>query len=111
VQTLYERLVIASSRCTRAAHHLVAFEAPDVDDKSAAPIADAVLSAMDGIIDVAGKPAGHVALAKLVKVSFLAGPTPSAWQRNGALTVLVNPADGLSGHPSSARIAQALEGP
>ena len=111
VQGLYERLVAASGRCTRAAHHLVAFEAPDVDDKSAAPIADAILSAMDGIIRIAGRPSGHAPLSRLVKVSFFAGPAPAAWWRNGALIVLINPNDGLAGHPSSARVAQVLEGP
>ena len=110
-QSLYERMVMASGRCGRVAHHLVVFDAPDADEKSAALFADAALSAMNGIIGVANRPAGRAALAKLVKVNFFAGPTPTAWWRNGALTILVNPSDGLGGHPSSARIAQVLEGP
>jgi hypothetical protein len=110
-QALYQRMLLASSRCTRVAHHLVAFDAPEVDLHTAAPIGEAVLSVMDAITKLAAQPAGRPALSRLIRVTFASAPTPTAWWRGGELYVFVNPNDGLSGHPSSARITQVLEGP
>ena len=107
---LYDRMVFASSRCSRVARRLVPFDAPEADAKSAAIIADAALSAMIAILEIAAKPSGKAILAHLAKVAFVAGPTPGAALRHGVLVVSVNPNGGLSGHPSSARIAQVLEG-
>ena len=107
---LYERMILASSRCSRVARHLVPFDAPDADAKSAAIIADAALSAMNAVLGIAAKPSGKAILAHLTRVIFTAGPAPAASLRHGTLVITVNPNSGLSGHPSSARIAQALEG-
>jgi len=109
-EALYQRMIIASGRCSRVARHLVPFEAPEADAKSAAIIGDAALSAMNGILGVASRPAGKAILARLLKVTFASGPAPAAWLRHGTLLISVNPKDGLAGHPSSARIALVLEG-
>lgn len=109
--TLYQRMVLASTRCTHTAHHLVAFDAPDADARSAAAIAEAAILAMNAIVDAAGQPQGRAAEAHLGRVLLISGAKSGAWMQRGVLIVQVSPGDGFSGHPSSARIAQAIVGP
>lgn len=108
---LYQHMVQASVRCSRATRHLIGFEAPDADAKSAPLIAEAAQVAADALSDLSARPAGRRALARLAKVIIAKAGKPSAYVSRGALVVWVNPGAGLAGHPSSARIAQAVLGP
>lgn len=108
---LYQRMVLASGHSTRAAHHLVAFEAPDADAHSAAAIADAAILAMNAIVAAASQPQGRTAITHLTKVLLLHGSRNGAWMQHGVLIIQVNPGDGFSGHPSSARLIQVIAGP
>jgi len=105
---LYQRMVFASGRCTHASHHLVGFEAPDADPKSAALIADTAWLAMDAIVSLAGRSKGSIHVSKVILVS---GAKPAVWVQHAVLVISVAPNQGLSGHPSSARIARVIEGP
>jgi hypothetical protein len=108
---LFQRLYLASVRCGHIARHQVGFDAPDSDAKSAPLIADAALSVIDAFVGLAGNSEGRLAIGRVAKVLLIVGPTPSAWMRHSVLIVAVTPNDGLSGHPSSARIAQVIEEP
>jgi hypothetical protein len=111
LSTLYQRMILASSRCTRATHHLVAFEAPEADAHSAPALAAAAILAMDGVVAAAGRAQGKAAEAHLARVVLIHGPRSGASLQHGVLTIEVSPGDGFSGIPSSARIVQVIEAP
>lgn len=108
---LYQRMIQASIRCSRLTRRLVGFEAPNADAKSAALIADTASLAVDALIGVADHPGGKMAIGRIGKVVLTQGPKPEVWLRRGALVIYVTPAQSLAGHPSSAKIAQAIEQP
>ncbi|HEY1448677.1 MAG TPA: DUF4908 domain-containing protein [Caulobacteraceae bacterium] len=108
---LYQRMIQASIRSTRLTHHLVGFQAPDADVKSAALIGDSASLAVEAMIRVASQPGGGAAVNRINKVVVAKAASPTAWLQHGVLVVYVTPAQGLSGHPSSAKIAQAIERP
>jgi len=103
-------MILASSRCSRATRHLVAFDAPEADAKSAALIADAALLAMDAIVGVSSRPAGKAAAAHVTRVTLTKAAKPGVWLQHGVVRISVAPAAGYLGRPSSARIAQVIEG-
>ena len=109
VAGLYQRMILASARCTRAVHHLVAFDASDADSRSAAELAEAAILAMNAILTVAARPQGRSAVARIGRVMLLRGAKPDVWLRQGVLSVQVTPGAVFSGHPSSARIIQAID--
>ena len=108
---LYQRMIQASIRSTRLTRHLIGFEAPDADANSAALIADTAALAADAVVNVAARPNGRAAANRIGKVVLAKGPRPSVGLQRSALVIYVTPAQGLAGHPSSARIAQAIEHP
>jgi hypothetical protein len=105
---LYQRMIQASIRCSRLTRHLVGFEAPDADPNSAALIADAASLAVDAMTSVASEPGGKAATGRIGKVVLAKGPKPTAWVQGAVLVIYVAPAQGVAGHPSSARIAEAI---
>jgi hypothetical protein len=111
VSGLYQRMILASARCTHAARHLVAFEAPDADSRSAVELAEAAILAMNAIVTIAARPQGRTAVAHVGRVMLLRGSRPGVWLKNGVLTVQVAPVEGFSGHPSSAKIIQTITTP
>jgi hypothetical protein len=111
LSTLFQRMALASARCTRTTHHLVAFDAPDADAHSAPALASAAITAMNGVVAASGHPQGKAAEAHLGRVLLVHGPRSGATLQRGVLTIVVSPGDGFSGLPSSARIAQAIEAP
>ena len=109
-QGLYQRLVVGSARCSHATRRLVGFEAPDVDAKSAAVIADAAEVTVVAVIAVQEQAVRRVAMRRLSRVVFTKGATPDVVFRGGVLNIIVAPPEGLAGYPSSQRIARAIEG-
>jgi hypothetical protein len=105
---LYQRMIQASIRCTRLTRHLVGFEAPDADVKSAALIGDSASLAVEAMIKVSGQPGGGAAVNRISKVVVAKAASPTAWLQRSVLVIYVTPAQGLAGHPSSARISQAI---
>jgi hypothetical protein len=108
---LYQRMIQASIRATRQTRHLVGFEAPDADPNSSALIADTAALAAEAIVDVAARPSGRAAANRISKVVLAKGSRPSVGMQHGVLVIYVTPAQGLAGHPSSAKIAEAIEHP
>lgn len=105
-QAVLERLAQASFRATRAAHHLVVFDAdggsggPD----SAALIADAALVASLAVVRCAEKPEARGFLARLRRVFLVEGRHSGLQFDQGTLKITVAPKQGLAGRPSSDRI-------
>jgi hypothetical protein len=111
LSTLFQRMALASARCTRVTHHLVAFDAPDADARSAPALASAAILSMNAVVSAAGHAQGRATETHLGRVMLIRGPRSGATLQRGTLTIVVNPGDGFSGLPSSARIAQVIEAP
>jgi Domain of unknown function (DUF4908) len=107
---LYQRLVLASVRCSRSAQHLIGFDAPAADAASDAIIADAAAITTTAVAALAAKPSGRVLLSRLTRVNFAQGARPAVNVQNGVMTITVTPAQGVAGRPSSKRILQAMAG-
>ena len=105
---LYLRLVEASLRASRAARHLITFEAPDADPASDGLIADTTMVAGEAVTAVSARPEGRRILARIGKVEIDHGAKSGAVQRGDVLKITVAPSLGYAGRPSSARIARAL---
>lgn len=105
-QVLLERLAQASARATRAARKLIPFEA-DASPASSALVADAASVTAEAVVRLSRRPDGRNLLAKLKKVTLVEGRKPAATLQGGEMRIVVAPADGLSGRPSSDRIMQA----
>ena len=107
---LYQHMIMASIRCSHAARHLVSFEAPDADPRSAPLLADAAGLAVEAIVSIAGRPNGKTATGRVTRVVLLAGSKAGVSLQHGVLIITVNPGQGLGGHPSSMRIEQEIAG-
>ena len=105
---LYQRLFQASVRATRAAQHLVEFEAPDADAYSDALIADAAVITVEAFVTMANQGDGRQLLSRVGKIAFVEGAKPSATFQGAVLTITVSPKDGIAGRPSSRRILRAV---
>jgi hypothetical protein len=103
-------MILASIRCSHATRHLVSFEAPDADARSAALLGDAASLAVEAIVSVAGRPNGKTATSRVARVVLSVGPRPGVSLQHGELIITVTPAEGLAGHPSSMRIEQEIVG-
>ncbi len=107
---LYHVLLQSSARASRAARHLIGFEAPDVDPNSDGLIADAAIVTSQAVLQMASQPETRVLLARVERVQILRGQYASASLRGGTIAVMVNPNQGLAGRPSSRRIILAVGG-
>ncbi len=105
---LYQRLYQASVRSSRAAQHLVGFDAPDADVNSDGLIADAAGLAVEAMVTLSGRAGGKAFLARVAKVAIAPAAKPGARVRAGVLTIDIVPALGIAGRPSSERIVRAL---
>ena len=105
-QAVFERLTQASARSSRAAHRPMLFEA-EATPASSALIADAATITSVAILKLAQSPQGRAMLARFSRVRFEEGKKPSASLKDGILRIVVAPAQGVSGRPSSDRILQA----
>lgn len=105
---LYQRLFQASVRATRAAQHLVEFEAPDADAYSDALIADAAVITVEAFVSMSSQPDGRQFLSRVGKIAFVEGARPSAALQGGVLTIMVAPKQGIAGRPSSRRILRTV---
>ena len=105
---LYQRLFQASVRSSRAAQHLVGFEAPDADPASDGLIADAAVVVTEAMVTLSSRADGKPFLARVAKVVFRVGKQPQAKFADGAISVTLVPPLGIAGRPSSRRILWAV---
>ncbi|WP_293901611.1 DUF4908 domain-containing protein [Phenylobacterium sp.] len=106
-QALAERMLQASVRSGRAAHHPVVFEA-EATPASAALIADAATLVSLAYLRLAGADGGRALLARVGKVQFMEGKKCSVAIVKDVMRIVVAPTQGLAGRPSSDRISKAL---
>jgi hypothetical protein len=109
-QALLERLGQASLRASRAAKHVILFDA-EATPASSAVIADAALVASVAVMRLADRPQGQRRLAGLKRVYLQEGKRVAANVEHGTLNITVTPNMGLAGRPSSGRIAAAVAAP
>jgi len=106
-QAVFERLAQASLRASRAARRPMLFEA-EATPASSALIADAAVVTSLAIIRIAQRNDGRSMLARFNRVRFEEGRKASAGLKDGVLRIVVAPAEGLAGRPSSNRILKAV---
>ncbi len=104
---LLQRMIQASARASRAAQHLVAFDAPAVTPQSSALVSDAVVVTVDALARLSRRSEARPFLSRLDKVSFIVGPRPDVVIAGPVMTVTVTPGKGFAGRPSSDRLAKA----
>jgi len=108
-QAVFERLAQASLRASRAARRPMLFEA-EATPASSALIADAAVVTSVAIIRLSQRKDGRALLAQFNRVVFMEGKKAQATLKGGVLTVVVAPAQGLAGRPSSDRIIKIARG-
>lgn len=109
-QALLEKLGQASLRASRAARHVILFDA-EANPGSSAVIADAAVVASVAVTHLAEKPQGRARLAGLKRVFLEQGKRVAAVMQKGTLKITVTPGQGQGGRPSSQRIAAAMSAP
>jgi hypothetical protein len=107
-QALFDRLIQASARVSRAIRRGIPFEA-EATPTSSALIADAAMVTSDAMVRMSKKPNAHRLLDRILKVRLIAGRKAGATIDQGVLQVTVAPPMGLAGRPSSERIIQVAE--
>jgi hypothetical protein len=108
IEGLTRALFEASSRSTRAAQHLVAYEAPNADPTNDGLIADTATIVSEAMMGLAARPGGRSLMMRISKVDLRAVAEEAVAVRDGVLMVYIAPAKGISGRPSSLKIQQAL---
>jgi hypothetical protein len=108
---LLQRLGQASVRASRAARHLIVFDAQfgsqEMTPDSAAVFGDAAGLAAEAVVRLARRNDGMKVLARFGRVLFQPGRNCDASVSHGVMRVTLNPSQGLAGRPSSARIMEA----
>jgi hypothetical protein len=111
---LFQTLVQSSIRASRAAQHLIVFEAPDLSPRdttaaASAILADAATVTAEAFTRLAGRgPVGRTVVARVARVQFQTGRDAQARTSGTVVTIIVSPEKGFAGRPSSARIITTL---
>ena len=111
---LFQSLVQSSLRASRAAQHLVVFEAPDLSPHDINPAVSSLLADAAAITaDAFGRLAGHgssgrTQVARFAKVQFTTGNEAQAQATGAVMIITISPDKGFAGRPSSARIERVL---
>lgn len=101
-------MVQRSGLMTRAlGGRLVEVNMPDV--QSEALSVDALIVATDAVIRMARSATQRQRLARLRSITIVEGGRMSVTFNRGDLRIVINPAQGIGGRPSSARVARAFE--
>lgn len=97
-------LLASSSEASRLSNHRISFDAEASPDSSTL-IADAAILTVMAINRVSRRPNGAAITARIQRVVIVEGARPEVALRAGTLLVVVTPALGVAGRPSSERIA------
>lgn len=108
-QALFQLMAQASARASRAAQHLVWFDAQEVTPSSEEVFAEAAVVTATAFMRVGAQgKTGQARVSRFVGVRFLTGRGPQASIAGQTVQIVVAPQLGLAGHPSSLRIAAVL---
>lgn len=109
VAALFQRLVIAANRASRAAQRQIEFATlEDARPETSVLIADSAIVAAEAFEQAARKGDRSI-LAKVGRVLLTEGRKPSAQVKDGSLIVTYAPGQGLAGRPSSKRIIKVMD--
>ena len=110
---LLQKLGQASIRASRAARHLVVFDAQlgaqELTPDAAAVFGDAASVAAEAVVRIARRADGNSLLRRFGRILFHPGARSGARVAGGVMDLTVSPGQGLAGRPSSARIMAAAE--
>jgi hypothetical protein len=99
----------ASARASRAAQHLIEFDAPDVTVETEGLYADAFLIAAEAFVHASQRGAAvQKTMSRFSSVRFIAGRGPSAEAHGPVVQITIAPQLGIAGRPSSELIAALL---
>jgi hypothetical protein len=101
---LLQKLAQASVKATGSAKRLIPFEANGVTPGDEPVFADAAAITADAIVRLGRTDVGRGAVGRVRKVRLLPGKKASVTVQGGVLQIVVNPALGMAGRPSSDRI-------
>lgn len=103
---LGERLLQASYRSGRVARRTIVFEARRVTPAGSALVGDAAIVTSLAFLQMSERRGRGGGMGQFSIVRFEEGKKPSVTLKDGVLRIVVAPAQGLAGRPSSKRIIQ-----
>ena len=115
LNALFQILIQASLRASRAAQHLVVFEAQDLTPRDLTPtssaiLADAAWNTAEAFNKVAGKNGqGRALVTRFTRVQFTTGKEVSAKVNGTVVQITVTADKSYAGRPSSERIMTVLQ--
>lgn len=109
VAALFQRLVIAANRASRAAQRQIEFATlEDARPETSVLIADSAIVTAEAFEHAARKGERSM-LSKVGRVLLTEGRKPGAQVKDGSLIVTYAPGQGLAGRPSSKRIIKVMD--
>lgn len=106
-EKLFQLMAVRSGLITRALGRTV--EINLYGDKSEALCVEALIISTDAVLRMARSATMRDRLTRLRSITIVEGGRMSATFSRGELRIVVNPAQGISGRPSSSRIIRAFE--
>ncbi|HUO21221.1 MAG TPA: DUF4908 domain-containing protein [Caulobacteraceae bacterium] len=113
---VFQHMLQASARASRAAQHLITFDANDVTPESAPVFADAATAAAEAVIVLSHRDEGRAFLRRLDKLQFQPGAkagavvAPADGGARVHMQVFIDASQGVAGRPSSERLARIALG-
>lgn len=104
---LYQQVLQASARASRAAQHIISIEA-EADPASAPLMADTAQIAAEAVVRLSAMPNGRRFVNRIGNVNIVEGVAPGVRLSGSVLTITVVPTLGYSGRPSSDRIISVV---
>ncbi len=109
IAALFQRLVIAANRASRAAQRQIEFATlEDARPETSVLIADSAIVTAEAFEQAARK-GDRSLLSKIGRVLLTEGRKPGAQLKDGSLIVTYAPGQGLAGRPSSKRIIKVMD--
>ena len=103
---LFRLMAQRSAMVSQVVGHLVQVNLDG--DQSEALCVEALVVTTEAVIRVARSPTARPYVAELRRISIIEGSRAGVTYSRGVLTVTVNPAEGMAGRPSSARVIRAI---
>ena len=113
---VFQRMLQSSARASRAAQHLIRFDAPEVTPESAPLFVDAAAAASEAVVVLSRRDDGRAFLRRLIKMQFQpaakpgATVTPAGDGAHANMQIFLDISEGESGRPSSEWLVRAALG-
>lgn len=106
---LFNLMARRSAMLSQAVGRLIEVNVDTGADSEAVTV-EALIIATDTVLRIARSPNARGALARLRSITIVEGSRASATFNGGELRIVVAPAQGIAGRPSSARVIRAFSG-